>query len=214
MKILFFGDSITDGMRNRNDLNHFSAYGYGYVMQIAGRLYEENPEFYQIINRGLSGNRIVDLYARIKEDVWNLAPDCLSVLIGVNDIWHEIRRGAGVDLERYIKVYRMLIEDTKKRLPDTRIILMEPFILKGFETEKEWEEFNVIHVYAEAVENLAKECNVEYVPLQKAFEDAANRFDASYYLIDGIHPNVAGSALIAKEWIKHFKNKLGQNCSY
>ena len=69
--------------------------------------------FREIINRGIGGNRIVDLYARIKADVWNFNPDILSVLIGVNDVWHE-QWGNGVDLERFEKIYRMLIEDTKQ----------------------------------------------------------------------------------------------------
>lgn len=45
---------------------------------------------YEVMNRGISGNRSVGLYARIKADVINLKPDILTALIGVNDVWHEI----------------------------------------------------------------------------------------------------------------------------
>ena len=71
MKIIFFGDSITDAGRNRDDLEKQSALGYGYVRSIGDRLLGEAPDKHVIYNMGISGNRIVDLYARIKAHVWN-----------------------------------------------------------------------------------------------------------------------------------------------
>ena len=137
MRIVLFGDSITDMGRDRKfDTPDCSwSYGHGYPIFIAGDLYRQDPNKHQVINRGISGNRIVDLYARIKSDVWNLQPDLLSILIGVNDVWHELNFNNGVDVDRYEKVYRMLIEDTLKRFPNLKIILCEPFILKGKATE-------------------------------------------------------------------------------
>ncbi|MCQ2440740.1 MAG: GDSL-type esterase/lipase family protein [Clostridia bacterium] len=88
-KILFFGDSITDCGRNRDNDDSL---GQGYPLLIKSELGFENPERYTFLNRGISGNRIVDLYARIKKDLINLAPDYVSILIGVNDVWHEIGR--------------------------------------------------------------------------------------------------------------------------
>ena len=127
-KIIFFGDSITDMGRNRDD---DSSFGVGYPSVIVKRVYEKYDNQYLILNRGISGDRIVDLYARIKKDVWNLKPDYLFILIGVNDVWHEIDFGNGVDINRFEKVYRMLIEDTLNVLKDSKIALFEPFILKG-----------------------------------------------------------------------------------
>lgn len=86
MKILFFGDSITDMSRNRNEnAEEIYTYGSGYPMLVASALYRKNPLEYQVINRGIGGDRSVDLYARIKRDVWNLNPDVLSILVGIND---------------------------------------------------------------------------------------------------------------------------------
>ena len=131
MKILMFGDSITDAHRERDCDGSVFSYGNGYVFNVAGELLSENPLGYEIINRGISGHRITDLYARIKSDVWNFNPDVLSILIGVNDVWHEIAHKNGVELDRFEKVYRMLIEDTLKVLPNVKIMILEPFILKG-----------------------------------------------------------------------------------
>lgn len=216
MKIVLFGDSITDMGRDRKfDTPDCSwSYGHGYPIFIAGDLYRHDPNKHQVINRGISGNRIVDLYARIKSDVWNLQPDLLSILIGVNDIWHELDFNNGVDVDRYEKVYRMLIEDTLKRFPNLKIILCEPFILKGKATEdtpeipNKFEIFSQIYKYAEVVKKLAKEYNLFFLPLQQKFNEKAKQFGASALLDDGVHPTVAGATLIADEWLKLFKQEI------
>ena len=98
---LFQGDSITDADRRREDISHF---GYGYPNIVASKYMSENPNGYTFINKGISGNRIVDLYARIKIDLINLKPDYLSILIGINDVWHELSSGNGVDNEKFKKI--------------------------------------------------------------------------------------------------------------
>lgn len=210
MKILFFGDSITDMGRKRGDDGHIYSYGNGYVYLVASELFSKEPGKYEIINRGISGNRIVDLYARIKADVWNEKPDCLSILIGVNDVWHELSENPnGVGLERWEKVYRMLIEDTKRHLPDTRIILCEPFVLHGSATDFEdrYEKFANVYGYAKVAKKLAKEYGLEFVALQEKFNQKAEEYGAQYYLYDGVHPDVAGAKLIATEWLKVFHKR-------
>ena len=103
--ILFQGDSITDAGRARdNDSN----VGIGYPVLVKGTLGFEHPGEYTFLNRGISGNRVVDVYARIKSDIINLKPDVMSILIGVNDVWHEFSRKNGVDAEKFEKVYSML----------------------------------------------------------------------------------------------------------
>ena len=210
MKILFYGDSITDAGRDRNADYSSASYGHGYPKFVAGELLFEAPEEYQILNRGISGNRIVDLYARVKADVWNHAPDVLSILIGVNDIWHEIDHKNGVDIERFEKVYRMLIEDTLARLSDLKIIVLEPFVLEGTATQGEgrYERFLEVKEYAKVVKKLAEEYGLCFVPLQKKFDEAAKAHGAAYYLADGVHPAVAGAKLIANEWLKAFRDLI------
>ena len=205
MKILFYGDSITDMGRNRDADRKAFGYGVGYVNSVASTLLYENPEKYDIINRGIGGNRIVDLYARIKADVWNLNPDVISILIGINDVWHEIHGENGVDLERFEKVYRMLIEDTLKVLPNVKFIICEPFVLNGSATADKYEEFCEIKKYAVVIKNIAKDYGCHFVSLQSKFDEVAEKYGAEHYLYDGVHPDVAGGKLIAEEWLKVFK---------
>ena len=175
MKILFYGDSITDMGRDRESEHPAFKMGIGYPNFIAGELHFNEPNRYEIVNRGISGNRIVDLYARIKVDVWNHNPDVLSILIGVNDVWHEWSVQNGVEIERWEKVYRMLIEDTKKQLPDLKIIICEPFILEGEATdgEERWKKFLEVKDYAKVAKKIAEDYGAYFVPLQDKFDEAA-----------------------------------------
>lgn len=216
MKILFFGDSITDAGRNRDNINITKqvGLGYGYVRAIADRLVGAAPDKYTVLNMGISGNRIVDLYARIKCNLWNQEPDIISILIGINDIWHEITAQNGVELERYEKVYRMIIEDTKKRLPNAKLVLCEPFVVEGTATcpteemPDRYTRFQEIYSYAAVVKKLAEEYGLYFLPLQEKFDAAVERLGAEYYVPDGVHPNVGGSALIATEWVKLFREQI------
>ena len=108
--ILFQGDSITDSSRHRE---YDDARGHGYATMITGALGAAEPYKYDFLNRGVSGNRVVDLLARIRCDMINLKPDYMSILIGVNDVWHEIAWENGVDAEKFEMVYCLLIEELK-----------------------------------------------------------------------------------------------------
>ncbi|MBO5240088.1 MAG: SGNH/GDSL hydrolase family protein [Clostridia bacterium] len=208
MKILFFGDSITDASRNKEADFNLNSYGYGYVRSVAGTLLGEAPDQYQIINRGISGNRVVDLYSRIKIDCWNLAPDVLNILIGVNDVWHEVAKNNGVDLGRFENVYRMILEETKERLPNVKIILCEPFVLKGSATEERYDEFLQVKEYAKVVKKLADEYGCYFLPLQEKVDAFAGKYGVEVCLVDGVHPAIGGAQLIANEWLKLFKERI------
>ena len=208
MKILFFGDSITDASRIRDNDDSLLALGGGYVRDVASLLYAESPNRYVIRNRGISGNRIVDLYARVKADCWNCHPDLISILIGVNDIWHEINHNNGVEIERFEKVYRMLIEDTLAKLPSVKIVLCEPFVLEGEATTENYEKFLEVKNYAKVVKKLAKEYGLYFLPLQEKLDEGAKAHGAKLYLKDGVHPTFAGANLIAQEWLKLFKKEI------
>ncbi|MBQ9482390.1 MAG: SGNH/GDSL hydrolase family protein [Clostridia bacterium] len=209
MKILFYGDSITDMGRNRDEnAQEIWRYGSGYPFVVASELFRENPLKHTLLNRGISGNRIVDLYARLKEDVWNEQPDVLSILIGINDIWHEAAWKRGVDIERWERFYRMMIEDTLKRLPDLKIIICEPFVLYSPLIDDVYAQLKGVREYARVAEKLAAEYGLYFLPLQKKFDEAAAKYGVEPYLFDGVHPMIAGATLIADEWIKLFREKI------
>lgn len=204
--ILFQGDSITDVGRVREDE---SSLGQGYPRMLAERLGYEYPGQFRYLNRGISGNRVVDLYARWKVDALNLKPDYLSILIGVNDVWHEIEAQNGVEAKKYEKIYTMLLEETLEALPDIKIILMEPFVLHGTGTDKAWDVFSQeVAKRQEAVHRIADTFKLPLVRLQDKLNEAERIATASYWLGDGVHPTPAGHALLTDQWIRVFKTMI------
>lgn len=203
---LFQGDSITDA--NRDDDNDDSL-GCGYAFLLASDLLKNKKDEFRFINRGNSGDRITDVYVRIKEDIINLKPDMMSILIGVNDVSHELTQNCGVTPEKFEKIYSMLIEEVTEALPEIKIFILEPFIMKGIHTEARWDEFSgEVHKMAKASENIAKKFNLEFIPLQDKFDVAAADGDHRYWSVDGIHPSAAGHQLIKEELQKAITKTL------
>ncbi len=206
IKILFQGDSITDAAREREFDQHL---GVGYPNLVAARLGFEEPEKYEFINRGIGGNRSIDVLARIRSDIINIQPDVMSILMGINDVWHELASGNGVSCKDYEIYYDMLISRIKEALPSTRIMILEPFVLKGPATEEKWDEFRRgTEENAAAAARVAKKHGLPFVKLMDKFDAAAKLAETTYWLKDGVHPTPMGHELIAKEWMKVFKNIL------
>lgn len=201
---LFQGDSITDA--NRDDENLINCgLGHGYAFMMATEFEGEHKGEINFLNRGKSGDRITDVYARIKEDIINLKPDFMSILIGVNDVSHELTMNCGVGPEKFRKIYGMLIDEIKECLPDIKIIILEPFILKGKCTEELWDAFNAdVRRLAEISKQVAKHYNFTFVPLQDKFDSLVSDGNAELWTADGIHPTAAGHQIIKDELLKAF----------
>lgn len=199
--ILFQGDSITDVGRARDcDLPNVGM-GAGYPFMVMSALRCAYPEKdFQCYNRGISGNRIVDLYARWKLDALNLKPDILSILIGVNDTWHESARHNGVDVKRYGIFYKMLLEWTLETLPDVKLLLMDPFVLPFDQCKPGWPE--EIAQRREIVHQLAAEFKTANLKTQDLLDEAVKKAPHCYWLRDGVHPTSAGHQLITNAWLK------------
>jgi lysophospholipase L1-like esterase len=201
-KILFQGDSITDGNRGRNDdLNHILGHGYPYIIaaKLGYELVDSKPQF---INRGISGNRVSDLYGRWNEDAISLKPDLLSILIGINDAGCIISGQPSGASDRFERVYSHLLEETKEVLPNTGLIICEPFVLKTGTTSEKWEAWQEkVAQYQAITRVLANEYGALFVPLQNAFYEACKKAEAAYWVWDGVHPTTTGHYLIAKEWL-------------
>lgn len=200
--ILFQGDSITDGNRGRNsDPNHIHGHGYQYIL--ASEILADNlGKNITVYNRGVSGDRIGNLYCRWIEDCLNLKPTILSILIGVNELIFEYDHKCGSSPERFKKIYKLLIEEVLEKNPDTQIIIMEPFF--GKHREEAPGEFikNNIGFYQKASKEIAEEFGLIFVPLQEIFNEASKTCDIYELLWDGVHPTTAGHQLIAKQWKK------------
>lgn len=205
---LFQGDSITDANRDDENQDNFGL-GCGYALLLAADFSRNYKDKFIFINRGNSGDRITDVYARIKEDIINLKPDYMSILIGVNDVSHELTQGCGLTPEKFEKIYSMLIEETKESLPDIRIIILEPFVLKGIHTSERWDEFSSnVSAMAQAAKRVSKKYGLVFVELQKVFDEVSADGNHRYWSVDGIHPTAAGHQIIKEELKKAFEELI------
>ncbi len=202
--ILFQGDSITDCGRARDSQetpNHLGALGQGYAMMASADLLAAMPAAdLQCYNRGISGNRIVDLYARIKSDLINLKPNVLSILIGVNDTWHGFGCNNGVAVPKFERVYRELLQEVRAELPAVQFVLCEPFVLRCGVVTDQWIE--EIDQRRTVVARLAGEFAGIFVPFQSMFDEAVKTAPPAYWAGDGVHPTAAGHRLMAKTWLQ------------
>ena len=203
-RFLFQGDSITDASRDRKieDISSYSI-GHGYATVTAAMLGAKHQGKLEFFNRGISGNRIVDVYARIKYDIINLKPDYLSILIGVNDVWHELEHQNGISAEKFEKLYSMLIEEIKEELPDIKIYILEPFLTHGEAVDERWDIFrSEVEKRAAVSKLIAEKYNLTFVPLQDKFDKACENVPCTYWTKEGVHPTAMGHGLIAEELIK------------
>ena len=210
LTILFQGDSITDAGRNRGRYyaNDPGGLGSGYVFQIIAELLGSNPgkdlKFY---NRGISGNKVFQLADRWDDDCLYLKPDVLSVLIGVNDFWHTLSNNYAGTAKTYNEDLRNLLDRTKKQLPDIKLIIGEPFAVKGGRAiTPQWDkDFPDYQKYAKAI---AKDYNAAFIPYQDVFDKALKIAPASYWCPDGVHPSIAGAYLMKNAWLEAFDKIL------
>ncbi len=201
-KILFIGDSITDVDRNRLDPTDL---GSGYPQLVAAYLLNKYPTYHlQILNRGVGGDRVVDLKNRWEEDCLEVNPDIVSILVGVNDIWHFI--GSEEDrldeaaLEKFEADYRWLLKSLAHRT-DARVILIEPYVLPFPKDRMSWRKH--LDPRIQIVRRLANEYHTVLVPLDGVLNALGieNGFQ-TYTGDDGVHPTLTGHAAIAEAWIR------------
>lgn len=198
---VFQGDSITDAHRDyRSDDNS----GAGYPTLVAARLGHDHPGDYCFLNRGVSGDRIVDINARIKRDIINLRPDVLSLLIGINDVWHELADSPnGVANDKFFHTCCAVLEEIKAACPGIQIFILEPFVLRAAATESNWDYFTrETRLRAASAKQAAAQCGCIFVPLQSKFDALCAKAEPSYWLRDGVHPTPMGHQVIADALIE------------
>lgn len=200
--ILFQGDSITDVHRDRTSTaaNDLAGFGSGYPTLVSGALLGAGEgAHWRVYNRGISGNKVADLQARWSTDALALKPDILSILIGVNDFWHNRLSGyTGTTTEGYASQYLALLTQTRQALPQARIVILEPFAVQFQHVDASWfPEFDARRAVAATV---AERVGATFIPLHDLFNRRAAETRPQDWVLDGVHPTLAGHALIAERW--------------
>lgn len=195
--VLFQGDSITDCGRDHGDI---SSLGVGYAMMAASLFQSIYPEYgVKFINKGISGNRAVDLRSRWSADCVDLRPDWVSILIGINDTWRRYDSNEATAVETYKEHFWHILERTKNEL-SAKIVILEPFVLPYPADRVAWRED--LDPKIQAARDLAREFSAIYVPLDGIFASVSTKAKPEFWAADGVHPSSAGHALMAREWLR------------
>ena len=196
MKIVFQGDSITDAGRDKRNYHQLGA---GYPKFAAEYISESFPDAdIEFINLGIGGNRTDQLFDRLYPDAIAFDPDIVSILIGINDVWH---RHGGTQIAttdaQVATNYRAILERLKNET-HAKIVMLAPFLLDD-EAKESWrgEVDRIIAI----VRELADEFADVYIPLDELFAEALKtQPEPKFYSADGVHPNDNGRAFIGKHY--------------
>lgn len=198
--ILFQGDSITDCARR--EINGSSKLGNGYVSILRGIISQRWPELkIEILNRGVSGDRTIELLGRWQRDCLGLQAEWLSIMVGCNDVWRKREQWMGqsyVPLADYVANYRTLL-DQAHDAGFKKIVLMSPTTID----DDLGSDLNALLVeYGEAVKQLTLDYKAIYVPAREALWRAIRSAPEIKWTTDGCHPTVAGHGVIAGAWLE------------
>lgn len=225
LRVLFIGDSVTDGGwgrsggsakaskdRNHSDQNHL--YGHSYMMLCAAELESRYPERqYQFFNRGISGDDISRLEVRWQNDAIDMAPDVLSLLEGTNDISYYLDNGTSTfDMDGWERRYRKLLDRSLAANNKLRIVLCTPFVAKVGKTGNAANyplRDSLINVMTTRIRTIAKDYNATLVDFNTLFARLCmGKEGAAHWIWDGIHPTPAGHHRMADLWLKQTKKMM------
>ncbi len=202
--VVFFGDSITDCGRDNNATAPNQNLGSGYATLAAAQILSDDPGGnWQFWNLGHSGNRVYDLEANL-QNVLDLEPDMVSILIGINDTWRRYDNGTASPIEDFSASYGRILETLHDN--GIGVMMLEPFVLPVPDDRRAWRED--LNPRIEACRDLAREFGVPYLPLDGIFAAASTQAPAEFWLPDGVHPSLAGHGLIAKAWLEMARQLL------
>ena len=206
MKILFQGDSITDAGRDRSNPHDM---GDGYPKYASAMITDAFPNVdFEFINLGVSGDRTEQLVRRLQKDFIDVQPDIVSIMIGVNDVWHHYLPSHQIETtdEAFEHNYRTVLEAIKTQT-NAKIYMIEPYLLYAEDKTSFRPEFSR---KVEIVRALAREFADAYLPLDGLLAEACIFNPPTYFSPDGVHPNADGACFIGEKYLERISPLIEQ----
>ncbi|MBE6694504.1 MAG: hypothetical protein E7589_07050 [Ruminococcaceae bacterium] len=193
IRLLFQGDSLTDGDRDRSDIHNL---GNSYPKYVAAMLREKYPDVeLELVNLGIGGDRTDSLLARADADFVEVDADIISILVGVNDVWNRYDFKIPNTDEVIESNYRTLLQKLKQET-HAKIMLIQPYTV-GYAQAYIREEMLRVHAI---VKRLADEYADAYLPIDDCFW---SRDEApEYFTRDGVHPTENGARFMAEHYVE------------
>lgn len=199
LKVIFFGDSITEA--------GIKPGGYIRLLDSIAKKNTKSDTF-ELIGKGISGNKVYDLLFRLNHDVISHQPDVVVIYIGINDIWHKSLTGTGTDVDRFEKFYQQIINQLKEKQITT--ILCTPSVI-GEKTDQTNPQDVDLNAYSEIIRKLAEKNNLQLVDLRKDFlaynlKHNPLNLESGVLTSDRVHLNANGNLLVAQSMWKALSN--------
>jgi lysophospholipase L1-like esterase len=189
LKVLFFGDSITEAAVNP----------HGFITIDDSLLNPKGSSNYDLIGAGISGNKVYDLYFRMDDDVISKSPDIVVIWVGVNDVWHK-KMGTGTDADKFERFYLAMVK--KFKAANIKIIVCTPATI-GEKYDNTNEQDGDMNKYSNIIRKIAVDQQLTLVDLRSEFEtfeknNNTNNVERGILTVDGVHLNDAGNIFVAK----------------
>ena len=191
IKILFFGDSITQAGVGK----------MGYITKMAEMLSSKGLSGkYELIGAGIGGNKIYDLYLRHEEDVIAKKANFVVIYIGINDVWHKTSSRTGTDYDKFEKFYHALIQRIQKS--GSQVVICTPTLI-GEKYDSTNENDGDLNYFSTVIRKIAIDEKCKLIDLRKAFIDYETKFNTENKALgiltsDRVHLNEAGNVFLAE----------------
>ena len=159
---------------------------------------------FEFINLGISGNRTDELFDRLTFECINLKPDIVSILIGINDVWHRYNWGLVMTTDEQIKLNYTCILERIKNETNAKILMLQPYT----EGEKQAMMRGDVEKLKTIVDELGEKYADAYVKLDDLMHADENYGKPDYFTPDGVHPNENGAKFIAELYVKAMKDLI------
>lgn len=204
IKLLFQGDSITDWGRSYEDPHLL---GDGYVKYAAANLQQAYPQVdFEFINLGIGGNQTKSLVDRLERDFVDVRPDIVSILIGINDVWHHAEDRSWIDDEVFEERYRTVLQAIKEKT-SAKLMMLEPFLIP---VEDKLYFREDLYKKIEIERKLAREYADVYLPTDGLLAAAYVGDEPTSFAADGVHPTDKGAQFIGKLYCEYMKKIIDQ----
>ncbi len=201
VKILFFGDSITQAGVSPN----------GYIVKMDSIIKQSHlSDSIELVGAGIGGNKVYDLYLRMEDDVMKQHPDVVMIYVGINDVWHKASSGTGTDADKFEKFYRAIIKKLQEK--NIKVIVCTPSVI-GERNDNSNQQDGDLNNYSNIIRSIAKDMSLPVCDLRKAFADYLkinnpSNLEKGILTSDRVHLNTKGNLFVAGEMWKVLQNNI------
>jgi len=186
--IVAFGDSITRGYPYWK-YNLEGAQGGEYPAELERLIRKEQPDARVIIrNWGIGGEKSHEALGRLDGVLAASRPDQVMIMIGTNDLFE------GISAYSTAANIRAMIHKTRAYGAEPIVANLTPSYFPGHRGDR------IVSLYNPLIE---REVELADVTLNDTY--SVFRPDWPNLTMDGLHPNIAGYALLARTWCDHLE---------